>query len=156
MERSIFTFTNEPRGQLLRRLLGYAAKQSNRVGLVVRDQLPRETTLEVALRQLEPFLIHDEITREWPGTQLLFHDAQMFHYRAEDALIERLSQLSDSLYAWRQPELPEDPFFLRPDGSAFLTTISHEEDAYLALSCDELSALAAAEPQIAAVLRKDE
>jgi hypothetical protein len=78
----------------------------------------------------------------------------MFHYRVEDRLIEVLSDLSDSLYDWRQPELPEDPFFLRPDSSAFLTTISHEAAAYLKLSSDELSALAAAEPQIAAILRR--
>jgi len=155
MKRSIFTFMDEPRGQLLQRLLAYAATQSNRVGVVVCEQLPREASLEAALRELEPFLMHDEVTREWPGTQLLGHDARVFHYRVEAALIEVLSELSDSLYAWRQPELPEDPFLLRPDGSALLTTISHEEDAYLELSRDELSALGAADPQIAAILRRD-
>lgn|SRR5271157_4597997 len=111
MERSTFSFTNEPRGELLRRLLAYGALCSNRVGVVVRDQLPRQESLDAALRQLEPFLESDAHLDAWPGTQLLGHKAKVLQYLVEDALVEALIHLSDSLFGWLQPALPEDLFF---------------------------------------------
>ena len=62
---------------------------------------------------------------------------------------------ASNLFAWQEPELPEDLFFLREDGSALLTTTAHEEHAHLTLDSAELDEAQNTVPWLAAMLRPD-
>lgn len=57
-----------------------------------------------------------------------------------------LADAATSLYAWRQPELPEDLAFLRADGSVVLATIAHERDAFMELAPHEAARASDAVP----------
>jgi hypothetical protein len=59
-----------------------------------------------------------------------------------------LQQAATSPYDWQAPHLPEDPAFLREDGSTWLGTITHEHDVFLELSPQEKEALLEAMPNL--------
>jgi hypothetical protein len=52
-------------------------------------------------------------------------------------MVEQLALAADGLFDWVEPRLPEDPCLLREDGTAWLTTIAHERDAYFTLTPEE-------------------
>jgi len=62
-------------------------------------------------------------------------------YQLTGSSLELICSLSDSLYDWKQPERPEDLALLRVDDSVFMGSISHEKDAFVSLSDDELRLL---------------
>lgn len=49
-----------------------------------------------------------------------------------------LIDASSSLLGWLHPQLPEDLWIVRLDGSVILGTIAHEEDAWLDIGDDEV------------------
>lgn len=53
------------------------------------------------------------------------------------------------------PRLPEDLFLMRPDGRAWLTTIAHENDAFLDLAPEEMRELERDAPDLVSTLRLD-
>jgi hypothetical protein len=48
---------------------------------------------------------------------------------------------ASNLFAWQEPDLAEDLFFLREDESAILSVTAHEEHAVLSLDPRELEEL---------------
>jgi len=57
--------------------------------------------------------------------------ATILTYHLSSELLVILQTVTNGLYQWVQPELPEDLCFIRPDGEPILITIAHECDAYL-------------------------
>jgi hypothetical protein len=96
--------------------------------LVWRDQLPFGPSAQAIELELSPYLLREERTSEWPGTQLLRHEAIVRHYKLCKESIRVLLK-STRLYAWLSPDLPEDLTFYMPDGIPWLTSIAHENDA---------------------------
>ena len=70
--------------------------------------------------------------------------------RPETAKI--LGEAVEGLFDWIEPELPEDLCILRPDGSPWLVTISHEQDAYFQLSDKEKGELTELVPDLRLVI----
>jgi len=66
-----------------------------------------------------------------------------------------LGSAAHNLFQWQQPALPEDLCLLRADGSPWLTTISHERDAYLSLTDPELDQLSRRCPDLLGHLRAE-
>jgi hypothetical protein len=119
----------EPADSLYFDLLALAVERCATFSLTWRDQLtyrPSASDLDIALR---PFLIREARTNRWPGTVLTDSLATVRHYRLTRDSVPVLRGPA-SLYAWRAPELPEDLAFYAADGSVWLTTISHEAEAW--------------------------
>jgi len=114
--------------------------------LVIQDGAGTNANLEIALNRLSRFLISTQQTTSWPGTNLLAGTAQLNEYKLNTESVRELLSLSDNLYAWRQPNLPEDLALLRSDGTIFLGSISHENDAFLELTRREYDLLMAKVP----------
>ena len=53
------------------------------------------------------------------------------------------------LYEWQHPDLPEDLFIRQSDGGIWLTSISHEHEAFLRVSRQEAASLLRLVPDLA-------
>jgi hypothetical protein len=93
------------------------------------------------MRDLEPFLLTSEESSTWPGTELIGHTARVFTYRLAAESVDVLKRASSRLFAWEQPQLPADLCLLRSVGDAWLTTIAHEQDAFIRMTWNERESL---------------
>jgi hypothetical protein len=118
----------EPVGQVYEQILRLAAEVCASFSLVWRDQLEFDASAQAVGLELSPFLMREERTSEWPGTQLLGHEAIVRHYKVCQGSMGVLLRAT-GLYAWLSPELPEDLTFYLPNGVPWLTSIAHENDA---------------------------
>jgi hypothetical protein len=127
-----FDLGKEPAGAVYRALVAAAAEVCDAF-LLVRREATNESALGV-IEHLSPWLIEESEVSEWPGTELLGHTATVYKFKATAETLAFLAQRVDRLYAWCQPDLPEDLCLLRADGSPWLATIAHEADGFLMLS----------------------
>lgn len=146
MTRSNYRVLQEPRGNTYRRLIDYSLRYCHSFLLVVGPSIPINETGRRVLTSLEPFLLSQTESSEWPGTRLLDGVARVYRFTLSSESATILAQVADSLFSWVQPNLPEDLCLNRCDGSPFLVTISHEKDAYLQLTPEEASVLIAGVP----------
>jgi len=110
---------------------------------------------QAAVGELFSHATSDSESSEWPGTRLLRHNARVIKLPATEEVVGVLLELADSLYSWRHPDLPEDVFFLRADGSPLMGSIAHEADAFLEISPDEESEIVGQVPELSAMMRLD-
>jgi hypothetical protein len=150
-----FVFTKDPDGPAYVELVAFCCSVATTMILVVRDPDRRpDGRITQKLTRLSEFRVDAQRAREWPGTQLFDHDALVYRHRVAPGLEEALAALATHLFEWVHPAAPEDPCFLREDGRALLVTTSHEGDAYLMLTAEELRALSEHSPNVAAILRR--
>lgn len=154
-KRRYYSLVREPQGELYANLLDAAGVFSDYAQIVIRHSIMLSDRGKEALNQLRPFLHNFEEAEEWPGTKLTGDTATIFRYFTEPACIETLKELSNALYEWRQPELPEDLCFFRKDGSTWFGSISHEGDSFFILSVDEHSKLVNQFPILSTILSED-
>jgi hypothetical protein len=74
--------------------------------------------------------------------------ATVYRFRLEAESAEVLRQAADRLSDWQLPRLPEDLSLLRPDGSAWFASISHESYGYFELWPDERARVEAPLPEL--------
>ena len=127
--KPIFDIVAEPKGQTYIDLLNFAASRCESFSLVWRDQFTFEQSAYEIKHELKPFLISNVKTDEWPGTKLIGHAAIVRRYRIADESVKLLHS-AGSLYSWLQPNLPEDLAFYALGGKVWLSSISHEQDAW--------------------------
>ncbi len=91
-------------------------------------------------KQLEPALIHSELTRVMPSMQIggNYGLYELALYRTEIPQFSTLTDASSSLWDWDYPNLPMDLCFFR-NGAAWFISSAHERFAYLYLSDDDMS-----------------
>ena len=147
-----YALTGEPVGNAYSEIIYSAHHWCERLLLVVQPGLRLDSFANQILAELEPQLLTERETSEWPGTRLYDHVAIVREYTFTHAVAHVLATAADRLFAWQQPSLPEDPCLLRRDGSSWLTTIVHERDAYFELSESELRRLLQAAPSLELLL----
>ncbi len=118
-------------------ILDYASTVCGSLSLVVRTSLMLSASGYLVLEKLNPFLVEISEVNKWPGTILLGGTASLykFAYNRESGTL--LKEVASNVFDWIQPDFPEDLCLYRPDGSVWLTTISHERDAYLSVTSIE-------------------
>src|SRR5678815_1525530 len=127
--KPVFDIVAEPKAQTYIDLLNFAASQCESFSLVWRNQFRFEKSAHEIKDALEPFLISNVRTDEWPGTKLIGHQAIVRHYRVSDESV-KLLQRAGSLYSWLEPKLPEDLAFYSSGTEVWLASISHEHAAW--------------------------
>ena len=147
-----YMFTDNLRGQLLERVLRGIAPLCTEMLVVVRSDEELRDGGRALLARLEPHRRRTTETSVWPGTRLFGQTATAHVYSCSEPVLSEVWSDDRGLYDWRQPKWPEDPCFLRADGTAVLTTVSHEETAYVELGPDEASTLLSAIPELSDVL----
>lgn len=119
---------SEPRGEAYYELLQLAKQHCTSFSLVWQDIFRFSESADSLERTLQPFLIREEHTNVWPGTEVFGHKARVCHYRVTDESVSILAEVS-GLYAWLVPMMPEDLAFYAADDSCWLLSIAHEKDA---------------------------
>jgi len=132
-----YTIDIEPQDDVYRGLLSLGSAKCSMATLVLRDQ-HRSSNQTRILHLLDPFLREVRFVEEWPGTQLIGHKAELREYLVTSKLVEVLSNVADRLYAWQEPDHPEDLCLFRSSGQVWLASISHEQDAYLLITNEEV------------------
>lgn len=153
MTRRIFDVVEEPRGEVLSRLMRALRQFSSSAMMVLRDDLDLDESAQALLARLEAHLIERKRSSSWPGTTLLREEATVLRFALSETVLEELIAAADGLYEWKQPRLPEDLALLRHDGTAILGSICHEGDAYLELTEEEYGNLTGLVPEIANIVR---
>jgi len=153
MIRRVFDIIEEPRGEMLRRLMRAAARHATVAMLVLRDELGVNEVGQALLRRLQPHLRDQGRRSSWPGTNLQpSGEAIVLRFALRRIVLDQLSNAVDGLYEWRQPMLPEDLTFLRIDGTTVLGSISHERDAFLEITDNEYASITRSVPEITRII----
>lgn len=152
--KQTYDVLQEPVGITYRELINFSLGFCSSFLLVVRPYNGLSSLAEDVLDGLAPVLLSKEESSHWPGTTLLGHTAVVHRFRLTAETAAVLAGVSDGLYSWLQPQLPEDPCLLRPDGGVWLATIAHEEDSYMELTVGEAAALATGVPGLQLRLRQ--
>lgn len=140
MTRAVYSITEEPSGDAYKRIVAFCSRHASEMLLVVRQGQNLEASGQSTVRQLEAFGATWVDATKWPGTLLTRGgSARVYHIPINRESVAHIANAVNSLYAWLLPEHPEDLCFIRADGEDVLATISHERDAYLTLSDQELA-----------------
>lgn len=137
VNRETYTLLGNIGGQFYKDLLRFALEYCDKFVLVIRPTLELSDDAKSALDKLSTFMHSSSEKSEWPGTELLLGTAKVNEYQFDIKSLDLLLSLSNNIYDWEQPFLPEDLALIRKDGLAFLGSISHEKDAFLNLTEDE-------------------
>jgi hypothetical protein len=146
LARHIYDLLREPTGDVYRHLWKASADYCDVLLLVIRHTIKVNESAQAVIERLEPFLISQAESAEWPGTRLLDDTATVYRFELSSETISVLGEATDALFSWSQPEMPEDPCLIRFDGEPWLVTIAHEQDAYLNLTSEEKTSLEAGIP----------
>jgi hypothetical protein len=110
-----------------------AARNFASAFILVRRQVLSEHGHAV-LHSMDSELLERRNCREWPGTKLLSdEEAEINKFILTSRTENILAEAVPHLWAWVQPEMPEDLSFLRADGRPWFVSIAHERDAYFKL-----------------------
>ena len=131
--RQSLTLADEPTGPTYQKLLEFCAMRSSHLTLVIRESISTTLEFDDFLQEVKAFTVSSSLQSEWPGTILLSGTARVVVVSVCGPVMAVVSQQTDQLFGWRQPQLPEDLSFLRSDGSPLFVMISHENDAYFEL-----------------------
>lgn len=157
MTRRFYTFMVEPRGPLFSQLLGLGLAYAETLGLVIQKWRNYPTSATDVLEHLSKHQIDAKDVGEWPGSQMAYgYTEQVRTYRYTPDVKEYLELVSEGLYDWQNPELLDDPHLMRTDGSTWLGSTAHEDDAWLEMTPNEYAELEQTAPNLAAILRLDE
>lgn len=153
MAARVFDLLEEPRGDVLRRLLRSTASFATSAMLVLRDDLQLSEAGQSLLGRLQPHRLETRRGSAWPGTVLLGSEATLLRFALTEPVLEALLGAAEGLYGWQQPALPEDLALVRADGTVCLASISHERDAFLELTDGEYASLVKAVPELTTLAR---
>lgn len=154
---SAFVFGKSPSGKIYREIVEYCCGHAATALLVVREpDSPGNPEMRRSLMRLSPFSLSVTLSKEWPGTILYGHEAELHTYQVKTGLGEVLKSMQNGLFDWVHPLAPEDLSFLRESGEPILVTTSHERDAYMLLSDREREEIANRYPVLSSVLVEEE
>jgi hypothetical protein len=126
----LISILEEPQGKVYAALLSFALQRNSLFSLVWRDQLDFAASAVSVAQTLQPCLLKQRRSHQWPGTELVGHLATVRLYRMSSSAVSVLTE-ADRLYAWIAPERPEDLAFYTTEGVPWLASIAHERDAFV-------------------------
>lgn len=136
-----FELHNDVTGDAYQSFIEAACKKSAKFHLVIRKEVAVAQSAKAILKKLEPSLIQKVEKSEWASTILDGETAYVYYYHTDDVAKEVLQQAVSSLYAWQQPNFPEDLSFFRDNGADWLATSSREQNCHLTLEPQEAKEL---------------
>lgn len=122
--------TSEPQNDVYRHLVCLAFDLCDEFILVVRKDLCLNDNAKSVLEKLNDHLKEMKKQSEWAGTKLLGHTAYVYHYHTSPEAREIIKEVSNSLYSWMQPNLPEDLSFYK-SGKPWLVNTAHENQSFI-------------------------
>lgn len=148
----------EPRGEVYRGLLRYLSQLCSLFVLLTN---PTDTLGErgrLALKALSPDLVEHRITLYWPGVSPPSdgelercspqHAPTVYLFRLTEHSLSILLTISDGLWDWEEPDLPENLCLLRASREPCLVSSVLDRFTYLYLTPHEMERLLGEIPQL--------
>lgn len=129
MVEKYITVKTKLKGESYKALLRFALRKCASFSLVYNPDLHLNEKAAKIRDVLKPFELRSEETSAWPGTVLLGGKATVIHYRLDENSMTILAE-RQSLYAWEGPDAPEDLAFYTKDEKCWMSSITHERDAF--------------------------
>ena len=128
----IISITSEPKNDVYRFLVDLAFDLCDEFILVVRKDLCLKSndSAKSVLEKLNDYLKEMKEQSEWAGTELIEYTAYVYHYHTSPEAREIIKEVSNSLYSWVQPNLPEDLSFYK-SGKPWLVNTAHEKQSFI-------------------------
>lgn len=122
-------------------LLNLSLKFTQKVSLVVRDELGVSSKCMQFLSSINDHFLASKKVSEWPGTKLLNTMATQYIYRNSRDLLGKISKNISNYSDFIQPNFPEDIAFLRENNIPWFVSISHEKECLFNINQSEKEAL---------------
>lgn len=128
----MISITSEPKNDVYRLLVDLAFDLCDEFILVVRKKYCSDlnNNAKAVLEKLNDDLKEMKEQSEWAGTELLGHTAYVYHYHTSPEAREIIKEVSNSLYSWMYPDLPEDLSFYK-SGKPWLVNTAHERQSFI-------------------------
>ena len=126
-----YYFTEQLNSELLELFLIESFEYCDKFSLIWRDDILDDhyvSEKDELLEQLSTFMVGQAKVQEWPGTKILNSEATMYTFRLTQQSIFALLKFLKTLF---QCHCFEDLVLYHKSGLPFLTTIFHEEIAFL-------------------------
>lgn len=124
-----YDLTGNLEGFAYQQLLNWALEECEVFSLVTRKGTETDQEQEICKR-LEPFLIEETKTNEWPGTKVFGPPEHTLRfYKLDRKSIKILSEAS-SVYSWLAPDRPEDLAFYKENKYLWFGSVAHENMAF--------------------------
>lgn len=121
----------DPKSGVYHELIELAFEVCDEFHLVLRNDMGNLKHFEPVLEQLNDSFKEMNEQSEWASNILADNQtAMVYYYYTDDNAKEIIKDLSDSLFGWVFPNLPEDLSFFK-DGKEWLATNSHECESYV-------------------------
>jgi len=130
MTKKDVAIISEPKENVYSDLLKFALNNCVSFSLVWRDQLKFNNSAKEIEENLKPYLIKEEYTSKWPGTEIFKSKAKVRYYKINQETIKILES-ADSLYNWLCPDRPEDLAIYLKNNNCWLESIAHEKESYI-------------------------
>lgn len=115
---------NEPKDENYRSLIKFAFDTCDTFLFIKHSQLSYNLSFDRLVKELEPDLICCREQNEWPGT-ISVPTAMVYYFHTSEKSREIVKDITDSLFNWRAPNLPDDLCFLKGNND-WLVNTSHE------------------------------
>lgn len=122
---------NNPKGEAYFKLIDYAIENLEMFVIAMRHQLSSSSNCNKVFESLEPFLIKKISSNSLMGINEIAYSygSTIYFYKCTKESGEVLKDVSDSLFSWQHPTLPEDLCFLNKEEKDWLTSVAHEKMA---------------------------
>lgn len=128
----MISIISEPKNNVYRLLVDLAFDLCDEFILVVHKKYCSDLNdnAKAVLEKLNDDLKEMKEQSEWAGTELLGHTAYVYHYYTSPEAREIIKKVSNSLYSWMYPDLPEDLSFYN-SGKPWLVNTAHERQSFI-------------------------
>lgn len=126
-----------PAGSTYRRLMKVLCDHSDLFYFVTRKELKYDKEV---IEQFRPYMKETYKTKKWANTITKGPAATVYVIEANKDTCKLLQQLSDNLYGWVAPRLPEDLTFIK-NNFAWFTCTTHEEFGEFSFRSDHCKSL---------------
>ena len=135
-------------GDLYYRLIDFAVGRFPVFVFVIDWDRRQQENVQKIVDDLTPYLIKRFYDKEWPGTEILEGQVEVFHFELNHESAHVLKKYSSSLYQWKHPMLPIDLSIMRNSTQPWLCNTAHDDAAMLFVSATERAELLEAIPEL--------
>ncbi|AET68294.1 hypothetical protein Desor_2754 [Desulfosporosinus orientis DSM 765] len=115
---------NEPIGEDYRSLIQFAFDVCDTFLFIKHSQRSYNQSFDKVVRELESDFIYCKEQNQWPGT-ISVPTAMVYYFHTSEKSKGIIKNITDSLFNWNAPNLPDDLCFLKGD-KQWLVNTSHE------------------------------
>jgi hypothetical protein len=130
----MFKIVKDPSGNTYRELIELAFDICDEFHLVLRKDMGDLSKFEPILRKFDQSFKFMKEQSEWASNILGDNQtAKVYYFSTDEHAKKTVLELSNSLFSWVFPDLPEDLSFFK-EGEDWLATNSHESECYIMTS----------------------